>query len=222
MELTNEFDVPVPVDQAWAVLTDPARVATCLPGTELDQVTNGDGYGGSMTIKLGPITANYRGNAHVVSLDHGRRRAVVTVRGHDVAGQGEASATMTAELADRDGATHVSLLTDLAFTGKVAQFGGDALADATSGLVEGFVANLEEAVLTAPADASPVTPGVDAPAADVPAADSPAADSPAAAAPAGTPAVAVSPSGKGKRALVLAVVGVVAVLVIRRARRRLR
>lgn len=218
MELTNEFDVPVPVDQAWAVLTDPARVATCLPGTELDTVANGDGFGGSMTIKLGPITANYRGNAHVVSLDHDRRRAVVTVRGHDVAGQGEASATMTAELADRDGATHVSLLTDLAFTGKVAQFGGEALADATSGLVEGFVANLEEAVRTGPAEA-PTSSEAPAQTAEPASAAAPQAQPPRT--DLASPETGEAPSSGGRsRWLVLAVVGVSTVLLARRARRR--
>ena len=42
MELTNEFSVPVPVEQAWAVLTDLERIAPCMPGTTLEEV-DGDG-----------------------------------------------------------------------------------------------------------------------------------------------------------------------------------
>ena len=32
MELSNEFTVDAPVDQAWAVLTDLERIAPCMPG----------------------------------------------------------------------------------------------------------------------------------------------------------------------------------------------
>jgi len=32
MELVHEFTVPVPVEQAWNVLTDVERIAPCLPG----------------------------------------------------------------------------------------------------------------------------------------------------------------------------------------------
>ena len=38
MELNNEFHVSVPVDVAWAVLTDLERIAPCMPGAELQEV----------------------------------------------------------------------------------------------------------------------------------------------------------------------------------------
>ena len=56
MELTNEFRVGVPVDEAWAVLTDIEGIAPCLPGAQLTEV-DGDEYRGQVKIKVGPITA---------------------------------------------------------------------------------------------------------------------------------------------------------------------
>jgi uncharacterized protein len=56
MELVHEFSVPVPVEQAWQVLTDVERIAPCLPGAELTGA-DGDAYHGQVKIKVGPITA---------------------------------------------------------------------------------------------------------------------------------------------------------------------
>jgi carbon monoxide dehydrogenase subunit G len=66
MELAGEFSVPVPVAQAWQVLTDVERIAPCLPGAELTGA-DGDTYQGQVKIKVGPITAQYRGTASLAS-----------------------------------------------------------------------------------------------------------------------------------------------------------
>ena len=65
MELTNTFDVSVPVDTAWAVLTDVERIAPCLPGAQLQEI-EGDEYRGVVKVKVGPITAQYKGKATFV------------------------------------------------------------------------------------------------------------------------------------------------------------
>ena len=68
MELSNEFEVPVPVEQAWLILTDLERIAPCLPGAQLQEV-EGDVYRGIVKIKVGPITAQYKGQAVMVEKD---------------------------------------------------------------------------------------------------------------------------------------------------------
>ena len=60
MELKNEFEVTVPLGDAWDILTDVERIAPCLPGAELREV-DGDEYRGVVKVKLGPISAEYRG-----------------------------------------------------------------------------------------------------------------------------------------------------------------
>jgi carbon monoxide dehydrogenase subunit G len=146
MELTNEFDVSVPVDQAWAVLTDVERIAPCLPGAQLQEV-EGDEYRGIVKVKVGPITAQYKGKASFVELDHDAHRAVLHATGRDTRGQGNASAAIVAELTASEGGTHVSVTTDLTVTGKVAQFGRGVLADVSAKLLGQFVDNLETTVL---------------------------------------------------------------------------
>ena len=147
MELTNEFRVPVPVERAWAVLTDVERIAPCLPGAELQEV-DGDEYRGIVKVKVGPITAQYKGTATFVERDEAGYRAVLRADGRDTRGQGNASATITAQLRPESDATAVVITTDLHLTGKVAQFGRGALADVSSKLLQQFAACLETNVLS--------------------------------------------------------------------------
>lgn len=154
MELTNEFRVGVPVAHAWDVLTDVERIAPCMPGAELQEV-EGDEYRGVLKVKVGPITAQYKGAASFVELDPTGRRAVLRAEGRDTRGAGNANATITATL-DEDGeGTRVKVVTDLAVTGKVAQFGRGVLNDVSVKLLNQFVDSLESDVLSGPSATEP-------------------------------------------------------------------
>ena len=173
MELSNEFRVGVPVDEAWAVLTDVERIAPCLPGAELQEVA-GDEYRGLVKVKVGPITAQYKGQARFLEKDDGAHRAVLRAEGRDTRGQGNANATITATLeADGDG-TAVRVVTDLTVTGKVAQFGRGVLADVSAKLLNQFVDCLEKDLLAgAVVAAEPAAGTVNGQAAPVEAASEP-------------------------------------------------
>src|SRR3954447_4015287 len=167
MELSNEFTVDAPVDQAWSVLTDLERIAPCMPGAQLTEV-EGDEYRGNIKIKVGPITAQYKGAATFVSRDADAHTAVLKAEGRDTRGQGNASATITATLVPAGAGTKVTVATDLTITGKVAQMGRGVLADVSAKLLDQFVVSLERDVLAgAGAPAAAPTPsagnGADAP-----------------------------------------------------------
>ena len=170
MELSNEFVVPVAVDEAWVLLTDVERIAPCMPGAQLTEI-EGDEYRGVVKVKVGPITAQYKGKATFVEKDDAAHKAVLRAEGRDTRGQGNANATITATLVAEDGGTRVTVVTDLAITGRAAQFGRGVMADVSSKLLGQFVSCLEKNVL-----------GAGAPAAEA------AAEAPAAAAAAGAPA----------------------------------
>ncbi len=155
MELTNEFEVRVPPEVAWAVLTDVERIAPCMPGAELREI-EGDEYRGVVKVKVGPITAEYRGKASFGERDAVGRRAVLRAEGRETRGQGNATATITAVLEPNGSGTRVKVSTDLAITGRVAQFGRGVLADVSTKLLDQFVRCLETTVLT-PASAEPTS-----------------------------------------------------------------
>ena len=149
MELINEFEVGVPIDVAWEVLTDIERIAPCLPGAQLTEV-EGHEYRGTVKVKLGAITAQYKGTARLAEKDDDERRAVLDASGRDTRGAGNASATITAVLEPAGDRTKVLLTTDLKVTGKVAQFGRGVMADVSAKLLGQFVENLETTVLAEP------------------------------------------------------------------------
>jgi hypothetical protein len=142
MELTNEFRVGASPDEAWAVLTDLERIAPCMPGAELQEV-DGDDYKGVVKVKVGPITAQYKGVARFVERDDGTHRAVLQAEGRETRGQGNASALITAQLTPDGDGTLVSVVTDLTIAGRVAQFGRGILADVSTKLLGQFAGCLE-------------------------------------------------------------------------------
>ena len=162
MELTNDFTVNAPIDTAWDTLTDVERIAPCLPGAQLTEI-EGDTYRGLVKVKVGPITAQFKGQASFVEKDTVQHRAVLKAEGRDTGGKGNASALITAQLESiASDVTKVTVATDLTITGKVAQFGRGALADVSEKLLKQFVTNLESTVLTngaaAPAAAAAAEP----------------------------------------------------------------
>lgn len=163
MEFANEFRVPVSIDQAWEVLTDVERVVPCIPGAALLSV-DGDEFTGTVEVKVGPIAMQYKGNASFQDKDAATHRAVIRANGKESRGQGNASATITAELKDQGDDTSCVLTTDLTISGKAAQFGRGVLADVATKLIGQFAERLEADLLTGSTTLSPnVSPAAEAP-----------------------------------------------------------
>jgi uncharacterized protein len=146
VDLTNEFRVGVPVERAWEVLTDVERIAPCMPGAQLQEI-EGDEYRGIVKVKVGPITAQYQGAARFVEQDEAGRRAVLRAEGRETRGQGNANATITAQLEPDGDGTKISVMTDLTITGRVAQFGRGVLADVSTKLLGQFADCLQTKLL---------------------------------------------------------------------------
>ncbi|MFM2115034.1 MAG: hypothetical protein RI908_775, partial [Actinomycetota bacterium] len=60
--LNHTFSVAVPIAEAWNVLTNVERIAPCLPGAQLQEV-EGETYRGVVKVKVGPIQAQFKGQA---------------------------------------------------------------------------------------------------------------------------------------------------------------
>jgi carbon monoxide dehydrogenase subunit G len=128
------------------VLLDIEGIAPCLPGAQLQEV-DGNEYRGIVKVKVGPITAQYKGTATLAEVDESGRRIMIDASGRDTRGQGNAKASILVTMNDDAGGTRVDVLTDLSITGKVAQFGRGVLDDVSAKLLRQFVENLERDVL---------------------------------------------------------------------------
>lgn len=158
MKLENTFRIPVPAADAWPVLLDLERIAPCVPGAVLTS-RDGDDFHGKIKVKLGPVGLTYNGIIKVVSQDETAKVAVLEGGGREARGNGTAKAVITCRLVESAGVTDVFVDTDLAITGKPAQFGRGALADVAGSLIGTFADNLAaEITAAAPGTAPPTAP----------------------------------------------------------------
>lgn len=142
MELTHRFTVPTGVEETWAHFGNIAEVAECFPGAVVNDV-EGDTFHGSCKVKLGPIALLYNGSGTFVEKDDAAHRFVVDAKGKDKRGNGTAGAKVTLTMSGSDDSTDVEVITDLAITGKPAQFGRGVMQDVSDKLLGQFVACLE-------------------------------------------------------------------------------
>ena len=143
MELEHRFTVPTPVADTWDAFNDLERIAPCFPGASLSSV-EGDDFAGSVKVKLGPVSLLYNGSGRFVERDVDAHQAVIEAKGKDKRGNGTASATITAKLSPEGEQTLVEVTTDLAITGKPAQFGRGVIQDVSDKLLGQFVSCLEQ------------------------------------------------------------------------------
>ncbi|RLK59723.1 SRPBCC family protein [Actinokineospora cianjurensis] len=128
MLLEHRFTVRAPLSEVWAALLDPHLVAPCMPGATLTEVI-GDAFTGTVKVKVGPISLLYRGNGQFLERDERMRRLVIKASGKDSRGNGTAAATVTVTLTAEGDSTSGTVNTDLAITGKPAQFGRGLIAE---------------------------------------------------------------------------------------------
>jgi len=146
VELTHSFTVPASVPDTWAAFQDIESVASCFPGATVTEV-DGEDFKGTCKVKLGPIALVYSGSGTFEEKDESAHRFVVLAKGKDKRGNGTAGATVTATMAAAGAdSTEVNVRTDLAITGKPAQFGRGVIQDVSDKLLQQFVTCLQSKV----------------------------------------------------------------------------
>ena len=147
MKINNEFTVGVPIQRAWDVMLDLQKIAPCLPGAAIQEEKADGEYDGTMKVKIGPITANYKGTVKVEEADEENHRAVLQATGRDARGQGTASATIVSTLQEEGGdSTKVNVETDMKLTGRAAQFGRGIAQDVATKMLNQFAECLEREI----------------------------------------------------------------------------
>lgn len=147
MQLKNEFVVAAGVEETWELLTDLDRIVPCMPGAALTG-RDGQNHLGTVKVKVGPISAHFRGVVRFVEQDDANHKATISARGKDPKGQATAAATIRAWLQSETAtSTRVFVETDLDITGRMAQFGRSAIADVSNRLIGQFTDNLSREVL---------------------------------------------------------------------------
>ncbi|HET7717679.1 MAG TPA: SRPBCC family protein [Bauldia sp.] len=151
MEIKQSFTVARPLPEVWALFQDVPAVASCMPGAEL-LADKGNGlYQGRISIRLGPFSAAFEGEAQVTP-DAATHSGHVEGKGTDKRGGSRSKLVLDYRLAEVAGGTKVDVDADVQLVGPIAQFGRTGIVNETANvLIRQFVQNVEQKLAAMPA-----------------------------------------------------------------------
>jgi len=139
LQFEHSFVVKAPAARVWAYLTDPPRVAPALPGAAITEKLDERTYAGTITVKVGPVSARYKGRVRFETLDPATGTAEIAASGQDVSGRGGADMKMRSRVVERPGGeSEVSVVSEVNVTGIMAQFGRGLMQDVSNQMFERF------------------------------------------------------------------------------------
>jgi carbon monoxide dehydrogenase subunit G len=150
-QIDKTFVVRAPAPAVWDFLADPRRVARCMPGAAITGQVDDRTYAGTLTVKVGPVSASYRGQMSFARLDAQTRSAEIVASGQETRGKGGASMRLTSRLSERaPSETEVVASSELNVTGLLAQMGRGMIQDVGDQIFKKFT-DAMRAELEAPA-----------------------------------------------------------------------
>ena len=174
MEISKSFVVKAPQGAVWAFLTDPYQVAKCLPGAAITEKVDDQTYTGTMTVKVGPVTASYRGKLRFERLDEAAGEAELAASGQETRGKGGADMRMKSSVVSSGPSeTQVTVVSDVNVMGVLAQFGRGMIQDVSDQLFGKFTEAMRRELETPAAAPVPTVESPPAPAPTVSAAPPP-------------------------------------------------
>lgn len=157
MQFTNEFTVAAPADTVFDAMLDVRGVAGCMPGATIGDQAEDGSLDATVAVRVGPIRLTYGGTVRVEDADRAAHTARLRVVAREQRGQGGAEATVSLTIADADGGSHASMVTDLAVTGRVAQMGAGVMQEVANSMVVQFADCLSAKLAERPPEPEPVT-----------------------------------------------------------------
>ncbi len=142
--LTQSFVLPHAREAVWALMSDPAAIAACMPGMSLDAPRPDGTIPGRMEVALGPVKAAFAGIGTIQSLAS-EYRQVIEGRGGDKRSGSQASGRVDYRLSpDGADATRVEVAISYVLAGPLAQVGRSAIVrDLVRRVGETFAQNMD-------------------------------------------------------------------------------
>jgi carbon monoxide dehydrogenase subunit G len=158
-DIVKTFVVRSSPEQVWSFLTDPERVARCLPGAAITGKLDDHTWQGTMTVKVGPVSSSYKGKVAFEKLDSASRTARIVATGQDVRGRGGADLRLTSSLVSKTpGETEITTSSHVNVTGILAQMGRGMVQDVSDQMFQIFSQRVRAELESAPG-AAPPSPG---------------------------------------------------------------
>jgi len=162
IQIEKTFQVKEPVDQVWNLLSDPKRVAACVPGAKITEQVDEKTYKGTISVKVGPSATDYKGELEIVRLDPDNHELEMVGKGQDVRGRGSASMKVTTKARSlENGGTEVNSVAEVNVVGILAQMGARVINEVSNIMfaqfIKNFQAHLEHPDGDASAEAKPLS-----------------------------------------------------------------
>ena len=160
ISIREEVAIATPPEVLWPILSEPAIVASCIPGAALAKSGDGGAYQGTMRVKFGPTLAVFRGEAKL-AYDHSARRCTIQGRGIDGRGASRANASGTVEASGVD-TTLLKVEGQFNVTGPLETFANAGGVHLARAILAEFAENVAKLVAeqSRPSDADPDPPPV--------------------------------------------------------------
>lgn len=144
-QIKQLFTVNHPRAVVWARFQDLPQVAECLPGASLTGPASATHAAGRMTVKLGPVRADFTG-AVEIEADEASYTGRIAGTGMDKShgSRAKGNVVYTLEETENGAATKVSVAVDYTLAGSLAQFARGGIVDAVADQIcREFATNLE-------------------------------------------------------------------------------
>jgi carbon-monoxide dehydrogenase small subunit len=152
----DQFTVAYPPDRVFDMLGDVEQVAACLPGTSLTGVPTPERVEGMIRVKLGPISADFRGAARIERVIENLSGRIVGM-GSDQRSRSSTQGEIRYQLVpiEQGTATRVELSIGYSLKGMLAQIARDGLVrDLAARLTADFARNLDRHLSGVPVDST--------------------------------------------------------------------
>jgi len=155
-DIVKTFVVRSPPEQVWSFLTDPEKVARCLPGAAITGKLDDKTWQGTMTVKVGPVSSSYKGKVAFEKLDANSHTAQIVATGQDTRGRGGADLRLTSTVLPKGpGETEITTSSQVNVTGILAQMGRGMVQDVSDQMFQVFSQRVRAELESTPAAAAP-------------------------------------------------------------------
>jgi carbon monoxide dehydrogenase subunit G len=146
MQFTGRYAIPAPPEPVWAALNDPEVLRRCIPGCESLEKTGETAFACAAKIKIGPVSATFKGKVELTDLDPPRR---CMLRGEGQGGvAGFARGEAEVQLQPEETGTILSYTAKATIGGKLAQVGQRLVDGAARQIADQFFERFSSEVAT--------------------------------------------------------------------------
>jgi len=138
VQIKDSFIIQAPIESVWDFFMDVEGTSRCVPGVQSFEVVDDNNFKGELKVKVGPISAQFKGTATLTEKVP-TRRLVASAEANDRATRSIVKAAFTSDLTTVDGGTQVDYEMDVSLRGRLAQFGSTVFQSTAKKVTAEFV-----------------------------------------------------------------------------------